>query len=293
VGSVDLGDALAALASGGSISPAVHPQKSEPAARPLRILVAEDMPANQKLVVRILEKRGHVVRLAADGIRALELYQSEPFDAVLMDVQMPQLDGLGATVAIREHERASGRRVPIIAMTAHAMRGDREACVAAGMDSYLTKPLDASELIAVVEGTAPAAELVSRPCAVALAPQPAVELDFHAALRRMDGDRELFTQLAQFFVEDGPALVSQIRQALAAGDWPALELAAHSLKGLARNFEARQAAKLAGQFEQHGHDHTSDNAEAQLALLDEQVQRLLEALKAFEREGALRAALAR
>jgi PAS domain S-box-containing protein len=290
VGAAELGDALTALASGRPISPAVQPEKSEPAVRPLRILVAEDTPANQKLVVRILEKRGHLVRLAADGFRALELYRAEPFDAVLMDVQMPHLDGLGATVAIREHEQSTGTRVPIIAMTAHAMRGDREACMTAGMDGYLAKPLDARELIAVVEGTPPSTELVTRPCAATLMPQPAEEVGFQAALRRMDGDRELFRNLAQFFAEDGPALVVQIREALAARDWPALELAAHSLKGMARNFEARQAAKLAGQLEQHGHDQTFEGGDEQLAQLDEHVQRLLRALKAFEHGGAERAA---
>ncbi|HEY5313439.1 MAG TPA: response regulator, partial [Pirellulales bacterium] len=290
LGSVELGDALAALAGGGPVSPAVRPQKSEATARPLRILVAEDTPANQKLVVRILEKRGHQVRLAADGFRALDLYRAEPFDAVLMDVQMPQLDGLGATAAIREHERTAGGRVPIIAMTAHAMRGDREACLAVGMDGYLTKPLDARELIAVVERLIPGAEPAEQPGTASLAPQPAAELNFDAALRRMDGDRELFQHLAQFFAEDGPALVSQIRQALVARDWPTLELAAHSLKGMARNFEAQQAAKLAGQLEQHGHDHSGDGGEEQLALLDEQVQRLLAALQAFERDGARRGA---
>ncbi len=107
------------------------------------MLVAEDLPANQKLVQRILEKRGHNAVLAADGVEALALFQKQPFDAVLMDVQMPEQDGLRTAMAIREMEHGSGRRTPIVAVTAHAQSADRDACLTAGMDAYLAKPLDA------------------------------------------------------------------------------------------------------------------------------------------------------
>ena len=179
--------------------------------------------------------------------------------------------GWAATAAIREHEQTTDRRVPIIAMTAHAMRGDREACMAAGMDGYLAKPLDARELLAVVEGTT-RVELVSRPGVVTLAPRPTIEFDFEAALRRMDGDRELFKHLAEFFAEDAPALLVKIRAALAAGDWSALEHAAHSLKGLVRNFNAQQASQLAGQLERRGHESNAAGADEQLSQLEQQVE---------------------
>jgi CheY-like chemotaxis protein len=119
--------------------------------RALRILLAEDNLVNQKLASCLLEKRGHIVVTAADGRQALERLETESFDLVLMDVQMPEMDGFEATDAIRKKEGATGRHLPIVAMTAHAMRGDRERCLAAGMDGYVSKPIIAEELLRVVE----------------------------------------------------------------------------------------------------------------------------------------------
>jgi signal transduction histidine kinase/ligand-binding sensor domain-containing protein/CheY-like chemotaxis protein len=120
----------------------------------LRILLAEDNPVNQRLATKLLEKRGHRVTVAATGSGAVQRAQDETFDVVLMDVQMPDMDGLEATALIREWEKSRGRRTPIIALTAHSMKGDRERCLSAGMDNYVTKPFDAAQLIAVVEATA-------------------------------------------------------------------------------------------------------------------------------------------
>jgi CheY-like chemotaxis protein len=119
--------------------------------RALRILLAEDNLVNQMLASRLLEKHGHIVVIAADGRQALERLETESFDLVLMDVQMPEMDGFEATEAIRKKEGATGRHLPIVAMTAHAMRGDRERCLAAGMDGYVSKPIIAEELFRVVE----------------------------------------------------------------------------------------------------------------------------------------------
>jgi signal transduction histidine kinase/CheY-like chemotaxis protein len=120
----------------------------------LRILLAEDNPVNQRLATKLLEKRGHQVTVTATGRGALQRVQGETFDVVLMDVQMPDMDGLEATALIRQWEKNRGRRTPIVALTAHSMKGDRDRCLAAGMDTYVTKPFDATRLIEVVESTA-------------------------------------------------------------------------------------------------------------------------------------------
>jgi CheY-like chemotaxis protein len=119
--------------------------------RQLRVLLAEDNAVNQKLAVRLLEKRGHTVFIAGTGRAALVALETESFDLIMMDVQMPEMDGIEATEAIREHEKTTGKHIPIIAMTANAMMGDKERCLAAGMDSYVSKPQRSRELLAVVE----------------------------------------------------------------------------------------------------------------------------------------------
>jgi CheY-like chemotaxis protein len=128
------------------------PAPAEPQKQPqLRILVAEDNVVNQKLAVRMLEKIGHTVVLAANGKQALETWQHEHFDLIFMDVQMPEMDGFEATSEIRKIEKATGHRIPIIAMTAHAMLGDRDRCLAAGMDYYISKPVNRDELAKTIK----------------------------------------------------------------------------------------------------------------------------------------------
>jgi CheY-like chemotaxis protein len=137
----------------------VHSRAPEPAAAavpasdapPLRVLLAEDNVVNQRLVTKLLERRGHTVNVAANGWLALQALSREQYDVVLMDVQMPEMDGFEATAVIREKERVSGARIPIVALTANAMKGDSERCLSAGMDAYLSKPIRANELFEVVE----------------------------------------------------------------------------------------------------------------------------------------------
>jgi len=131
--------------------------------RKLRVLLAEDNAVNQKLASRLLEKQGHHVTVAPNGHEALAALDRESFDAVLMDVQMPEMDGFETTAAIRARERDTGRHLPIIAMTAHAMQGDRERCLAAGMDSYISKPIKARELIELLEKFSAAAQEEASP----------------------------------------------------------------------------------------------------------------------------------
>jgi len=128
---------------------------SDRPSRSLRILVAEDNVVNQKLAQRLLQKRGHTVRVANNGKEALDLLERESFDLVLMDVQMPQMGGFEATARIRAAEEGTGRHMPIIALTAHAMTGDRERCLEAGMDAYVSKPIQEKELRLAIESVLP------------------------------------------------------------------------------------------------------------------------------------------
>jgi two-component system sensor histidine kinase/response regulator len=127
-----------------------------------RVLLAEDNTVNQTLAVRLLEKRGYSVIVASDGRAAVEAFEKDQFDVVLMDIQMPGMDGFEATAAIREKEKLTGGHIPIIAMTAHALKGDQERCLSAGMDSYLSKPIRTSELFSRIESV-----LANRDCASA------------------------------------------------------------------------------------------------------------------------------
>ena len=163
----------------------------------LRILLAEDNPANQKLATYVLQDRGHLVEIAGDGREAIRLTERNRYDVILMDVQMPGMDGLEATAAIRKREDG-GSRVPIIAMTAHAMKGDREQCLAAGMDGYLSKPIDAHEMIALVESLAAAAAAASTGAASPpepTSPPAAVVFDPELALKRCLNKRDLLQEM--------------------------------------------------------------------------------------------------
>jgi len=137
---------------GASRRPAIaaEPARSPPPARPLQILLAEDSLVNQKLAVGLLKKQGHCVSVAGNGLEAVDLFEKRPFDLVLMDVQMPEMDGLTATAMIRKKERETGRHIPIVAMTAHVMKGDRDKCLDAGMDDYVSKPIHAKTLFATI-----------------------------------------------------------------------------------------------------------------------------------------------
>jgi signal transduction histidine kinase/DNA-binding response OmpR family regulator len=196
--------------------------------RKLRILLAEDNPINQTVAVKMLEKMGHQATVAKDGREALAALEAASYDLVFMDVQMPEIDGLTATRKIREREK--GSRIPIIAMTAHAMKGDRERCVQAGMDGYLTKPVSSAELeeaIARVLGT----EQVCAPLPEAQGQEKRAGWDRAAALARVEGDEALLWELVQVFLEEVPEQLNSMEQGLAAADFEVIERTAHTLKG--------------------------------------------------------------
>ncbi|QYF96026.1 response regulator [Massilia sp. PAMC28688] len=193
----------------------------------LRILLAEDNPVNQRLALRLLEKMGHRITVVANGMDACTAAMTGAFDLVLMDVQMPELDGLSATRRIRQWEAAHAGHLPIIAMTARAMQGDRERCLEAGMDDYMSKPVDSERLRAIVSRFH--------------VEQAGPVLDWRTALVRLDGDSALLLELAALFIEDGPQLMQTLYDSLAADDLPASQRAVHSLQGVLVNFGAQRA----------------------------------------------------
>ncbi|HJY88449.1 MAG TPA: ATP-binding protein [Candidatus Acidoferrales bacterium] len=204
-------------------------------ARPLRILLAEDNPVNQQLAVHLLERRGHSVVAAETGRKALAMLGKDRFDLVLMDVQMPEMDGLEATAAIRAREKTSGERLPIVAMTAHAIKGDAERCLAAGMDAYISKPIEPVELIETVER-------------LGAGPAPPT-LDRAAVLSRVGGDETFLRRLVKLFLSDGPKRVAMMRKALADGDAESLARAAHALKGTVGIFGAHDVVEASRHLE--------------------------------------------
>ena len=217
-------------------------------ARPLRILVAEDNPVNQTLAALLLQKQGHSVVLAGNGKEALAALERQAFDLVLMDVQMPVMDGFEATGRVREKEKATGgRHIPIIATTAHAIKGDRERCLGAGMDGYVSKPIDADELAEAIASHAPAH---SRPAAAEHRrrppPAPTVVIDIDERVRyplkRVGGKVENLKKIARVFETESARSLQEIREATAARDGPRLWRAAHSFKGAVALFGVADAS---------------------------------------------------
>jgi len=280
-----------ALGTAGSTSePTSDPvAPSEDCRRRLCILLAEDNPVNQKLTVTILEKQGHEVQVAVNGREVLaalanrERQRLLPFDLVLMDVQMPEMDGLRAAAAIREQEAGTGRHLSIIAMTAFAMKGDRERCLAAGMDGYIAKPVRIAELRKIIQMTAPA----SRPASASPPADPEWELpagagiDWDAALAEAGQDRHLLAELAELFLQACPGWMTAIRAALDAKDPGRLQQEAHTLKGGLATFAARPAFAAALRLETLGRSgDLSATSEAWAALVQE-VKRVQPALAAL------------
>ncbi|HVW36380.1 MAG TPA: response regulator, partial [Pirellulales bacterium] len=273
----ELFDAIMAALGAPALAAAELDDTAPAAASPhkqLRVLLAEDSLVNQKLAVCLLEKWGHHVSVAANGHQAIAAVAAQPFELVLMDVQMPELDGLEATAAIRRSEAASGRHLPIVAMTAHAMVGDRERCLAAGMDGYLAKPIRARELLAVIEQVLSGGGHASATAAAATA----AVVDWATALDRLQGDRKLLEEIVDVFRDECPRLLAQARQAIAENDAAQLRLAAHTLKGALVNFAATDAVDAARRLELIGKQGSLADAPQALADLERQLERLQPAL---------------
>ena len=238
---------------------------------PLRLLVVEDNPSIQKLIRYILQERGHQVKIAGDGQEAVQLSHERVYDAILMDVQMPGMSGLEATAAIRQRE-ADGHRVPIIAMTAHAMPDDRERCLAAGMDGYLSKPVNARQIIALVEdltfGKVPAAEIAGAARGTEDTPSPAAELVFdpELAIACCSGSERMVQEIVQCFFTDLDVLFAQMRVALANGALEEVGRLGHRMKSTVVYLGAQAAKKAAEMVEQYCTSGGGDPVEAEAAI---------------------------
>jgi PAS domain S-box-containing protein len=247
--------------------------------RPLHLLVAEDNPVNQKLVLRLLEKHGHSADVASDGKAALAALEQGRFDGVLMDIQMPEMDGLEVTMRFRAGEHA-GRHLPIVAMTAHARAGDHLRCLEAGMDAYLAKPLDAAELLQILARVvAPRKENTSVPeAAPAEPPGPAIR-NLAVALERVGGDQQLLRELEEICLANFPAWLSDVRAGLAAGDGTRLRRAAHSIKGAVGSIGGDEAVAAAARLEERGRAGLLEGAGPDLAAVEQSLTRLESVLR--------------
>ena len=261
---------------------------------PLRILVVEDSAVNRQLVVRILEKRGHTAMAAANGRLALDVFDRRAsrggFDVVLMDVQMPEMDGFSATAAIREREKSVGSHTPIVAMTAHAMKGDREKCLASGMDAYLSKPIRAADLVALVEraGRSEEAPKPGRRKPEREAEHGKPVFDEEAALSRLGGDRRLLGELAQIFLADAPMLIGAVRKALDSRDTEAVWRAAHALKNSVGTIGAARAFDAAERLEALGREGDLRRCEQISGELEAEIRRAEKALGSVARPGRVK-----
>jgi signal transduction histidine kinase/AmiR/NasT family two-component response regulator len=261
------------VASAQALTPAGPETRHTPAAGPVigkHVLVAEDNVVNQRLVIELLHRRGHRVTMAATGQEVIAAIERERFDLILMDLQMPGMSGEEATAAIRARERETGGHLQIIAVTAHAMPGDQERCLAAGMDGYLTKPINRSALYAAVEQGVPAAEAA----AALVGEGDAAVFDRGLVLDRLDGDEQLLDDLIGLFLDDAPALVERMGAAIAEGDLTGLRAAAHRLKGAASNLAALEVADRARALERLSEAGTPDDAVSLHARLQDAILRL-------------------
>jgi CheY-like chemotaxis protein len=249
-------DALAvALARPVTAGPPLQPRRA------LTVLLADDNPINREVAIGYLVGWGHAVTPVQDGLQALAMLERRRFDVAILDVHMPGADGFAVTAEIRRRETATGQRLAIVAMTAHAMQGDRERCLAAGMDAYVAKPIQAERLFETLE--------------TLTAPAP----DFGAALlERTGGNPALQQRIARLFLEHAPDARTRLHDAIARRDTAALSVSAHWLKGAVGNFPAPLATEAAARVEALARAGDFEGAAAACPTLDTELDRLVRAL---------------
>ena len=281
---VDLHDAICRVLSRADVPVHRSARPMPTADRALRILLAEDNIVNQRVAVGLLSKRGHQLTVVPNGAEALDALERETFDLVLMDLQMPVMGGLEATAAIREREQRSGTHVRIVAMTAHAMNGDRERCLSAGMDGYLSKPIDPAMLFAIVEheGATPSVAVAPPPAATVEGIDAVPVFDHATVMARLDGDEALFNEVIQLFLEDCPAQLTVIKAAIDSGDADGLRMAAHTLKGAAGNMSAKKLFEAAQTLERLGAAGRLEAARAAWRTLSAEAVQVMDTLRRYE-----------
>jgi two-component system sensor histidine kinase/response regulator len=275
-----LGKTPEALEQQGTVAVPVPPLT----ARAVRILMAEDNPFNQRVASLMLAKLGHVVTITGNGRAAVAALAVQSFDLVLMDLQMPEMDGFQATATIRLAEQRTGRHIPIIALTAHAMKEDRARCLDAGMDGYVSKPIQQDKLRKAIEDCV----FLSRETPQGGPPDEASASPFDAAaaLARVDGDRGFLGEMAEMFLEESPPLLARIRHAVAACDSVALVGPAHALKNWTGNFVASRAFDALTELEALGRAGALATAATALATLEREIERLRDAIAQLDGEPA-------
>jgi PAS domain S-box-containing protein len=280
IGQSELYDAILSALGAGLVQERLvevrEPAPVAPKGRSLSILLAEDNPVNQKLAMRLLQKAGHRVVWAQTGQQAFDAWsnaEAPGFDVILMDIQMPEMDGIEATTAIRKREAELGTHIPIIAMTANAMRGDKERYLEAGMDGYVSKPILPSALHGELERCV--TKSLEKPTMAINNNDPAVQLDRACMLERVEGDQELLNELIQLFVDDSPNLLAAMRAALIDGNMQVLERNAHSMKGAAGNLCAAETAAAAAKLEKDAKSGDTAACAQSLASLERAVEILL------------------
>jgi signal transduction histidine kinase/DNA-binding response OmpR family regulator len=251
----------------------------------LRILVAEDNAVNRRLAVLLLQKQGHTVTTVETGVAVLDALNQHPYDLMLMDVQMPEMDGIKATAAIRAQEQLKGGYLPIIAMTAHAMKGDPERCIAAGMDGYIAKPIQIQELLSTIENVR------NRSTTVSISQPNSIPMDLvidrAAMLTAVEGDMELLCELVALFLHDYPQRTAELREAIAMEETRAVARIAHTLKGALSSLGACDASAAAHSLEQVGWSGDLAQVSLAYAMLENEMQRLIPLLTSLIQEAAL------
>jgi CheY-like chemotaxis protein len=246
---------------------------------PLKILLVEDNVLNRHLALGLLKTRGHIVSVARDGREAVEAFGKNDFDLILMDVQMPEMDGLEASRRIREMESGTGRRTPVIAMTAHAMEGDRQRCIQAGMDSYITKPFRKETFFEIVETAGSMIDDYPEKERAAEDGKDRPVIEKKTLMELTGGSAELVRELVQIYLEKLPGQIADIRESVEEGDSGKLEFSAHSLKGMSLNLSANIVARKAFELEQMGRNDELEGAEEVFQGLEKDIEILKRALE--------------